>query len=64
MTKIATDVFLPDTNKQVSASVFLVIDQPVVGFTAAELKDMVSGLLGLLSASTYSVTTKLLGGES
>ena len=57
---------LEETKKQTfSMSVYLVIDRPsVAGFTVAEAKKLVEGLVGLLSASTYSLTEKVLGGES
>ena len=48
-----------------SMSVYLVVDRPVVaGYTVAEAKKLVEGLVGLLSASTYSLTEKVLGSES
>lgn len=62
--KVSSDVFVPATNVSLSASCYVVFDAPAVGFTVTELKDMFAGLSGLMSASTYSVTTKLLGGES
>jgi hypothetical protein len=50
--------------QEISMSVYLVIDRPVAGFTVAEAKKLVEGLVGLLSASTYSMTEKVIGGES
>ena len=57
---------LEETKKQTfSMSVYLVVDRPAVaGYTVAEAKKLVEGLVGLLSASTYSLTEKVLGGES
>ncbi len=45
-------------------SVYLVVDRPDNGYSVAEAKKLVEGLVGLLSASTYSLTEKVLGGES
>ena len=57
---------LEETKKQTfSMSAYLVIDRPALaGYTVAEAKKLVEGLVGLLSASSYSVTEKVLGGES
>lgn len=63
-TKLATNVYEEDTKETVSASVYLVVDRPVNGFSVEEMVKMVKGLVGLLSASTYSLTTKAIGGES
>lgn len=62
--KLATNIYEESKKQAVSVSVYLVIDRPVNGFTVAECKKLVEGLVGLISASTYSVTEKLLGGES
>lgn len=57
---------LEETKKQTfSMSSYLVVDRPAVaGYTVAEAKALVEGLVGLLSASTYSIVEKALGGES
>jgi hypothetical protein len=62
--KLTTNIYEESKKQSVSASVYLVIDRPVAGYTVAEMKKLVEGLVGLLSASTYSVTEKVLGGES
>lgn len=62
--KLATNVYEESKKQQISCSAYLVVDRPVNGFTAAEAKKLVEGLVGLISASSYSVTEKLLGGES
>nr|QDH88615.1 MAG: hypothetical protein H3BulkLitter17925_000002 [Leviviridae sp.] len=62
--KIATNPFEEARKEPISASVYLVIDRPFTGYSVAEMKKLVEGLVGLISASTYSVTEKLLGGES
>lgn len=57
---------LEETKKQTfTMSVYLVIDRPSsAGYTVSEAKKLVEGLVGLLSASTYSLTEKVLGSES
>nr|QDH88190.1 MAG: hypothetical protein H4Bulk4625658_000003 [Leviviridae sp.] len=62
--KIATNPFEEARKEPISASVYLVIDRPFTGYTVAEMKKLVEGLVGLASATTYSVVEKLLGGES
>jgi hypothetical protein len=62
--KLATDIYEESKKQAVSMSVYLVVDRPVNGYTVAEAKKLVEGLVGLLSASTYSLTEKVLGGES
>lgn len=61
--KIAPDVFTSD-NREYSASVYLVVDAPVTGYTVAELKQIVDGLTGYLTASSGARSTQLLGGEN
>lgn len=63
-TKIATDTYDESRKMDTSISTYVVIDRPQNGFTAEEAKKLVEGVVGLLSASTYSVTKKLIGGES
>jgi len=62
--KIATNPFEEIRKEPVSMSVYLVVDRPSNGYSVAEAKKLVEGLVGLLSASTYSLTEKVLGGES
>jgi hypothetical protein len=62
--KITTNPYEETKKQEVTMSVYLVIDRPVAGYTVAECKKLVEGLVGLLSASTYSLTEKALGGES
>jgi len=61
---LVADALLPSTNVPVSASFQLVMDRPVQGYTNAELKDALTGLLTMLTASSGALITKLLGGES
>lgn len=61
--KIATDPLIPTQNAPYSMSVYLVVDQPKVGFTNAELKYVVDGLTAYLSASSGAKVSQLLAGE-
>lgn len=60
--KIAADP-ISAVNKEVSASVVLVVDEPKWGFTDAELLNIYIGLVASLSASTNAKVVSLLGGE-
>ena len=64
LSKVIASVVNPSQMEEVSTSVYLVIDRPLSGYTNAELKKVVEGILTFLSASTYSATEKLLGMES
>lgn len=60
--KIASDPFITGTNREVSGTTYLVIDEPSDGaFTNSELLTNVKGLLSWLSDANV---TKLLAGES
>jgi hypothetical protein len=59
--KVTADPFIPAQNVEVSHSVYLVIDAPIAGFTAAELEDDVLGLGAWLTSANVA---KVLGGES
>lgn len=63
-TKVVASTLVPTTNERVSASVSLVIDRPVEGFTNAEAKELVDGLIANLQASTSANIVKLIAGES
>lgn len=62
--KLATNIYEESKKQAVSMSVYLVVDRPDNGYSVAEAKKLVEGLVGLLSASTYALTEKVLGGES
>lgn len=64
VSKLATNPFEETKKQTVSMSVYLVVDRPIAGYTVAEAKKLVEGLVGLLSATSYSLTEKVLGGES
>jgi len=62
--KLTTNIYEESKKQAVSMSVYLVVDRPRNGYSVAEAKKLVEGLVGLLSASTYALTEKVLGGES
>jgi hypothetical protein len=62
--KISADVLIPTQNARSSASVTLVIDHPVNGYTNAELKAVVDGFLAVLTASSGAMVTSILGGQN
>lgn len=63
--KLAVDPLMSDRNIPASATISVVVDKPVVGFTTDELalaaRDMISGYL---MYSTEAVLRKVLGGET
>jgi hypothetical protein len=64
LSKLTTDPYDTSQNVEVSTSAYVVVDRPIAGFTNTELKKLVEGLVGFLSASSYSATTKLIASES
>lgn len=64
VTKITSDPYVPAQNTRVSNSVYLVIDQPLAGFTPADEVAQVAALASWLTASTNANATKVAGGES
>nr|QDH87415.1 MAG: hypothetical protein H2Bulk36125e5881_000002 [Leviviridae sp.] len=64
LSKIIASTLNPSQNEEASASAYIVVDRPLSGYSNAELKKLVEGLVGFLSASSYSATEKLLGSES
>lgn len=63
-TKIAADPLQPSTNSRYSTSISLIVDQPITGYTVAELKQVVDGLTAYFTASSGARVTQLLGGEN
>lgn len=61
---VTADPFIPAQNVEVSHSIYLVIDEPLAGFTKTELKDDLVGLCTWLTASSAANAVKVLGGES
>jgi hypothetical protein len=62
--KIAADPFVAGANVEYSASYTLVVDVPKAGFTVAEQKLVLDGMMSYLTASSGAKMTQLLGGES
>jgi len=62
--KISADPLVPSQNVRNSMSVYIVVDHPVNGFTAAEQKTATDVLVAYLTASTGAKVTQLLGGEN
>nr|UJQ85831.1 MAG: hypothetical protein 2 [Leviviridae sp.] len=61
-TKVASDPFIAGNNREVSASTYLVVDEPSdSSFTNTELLNHVKGLVGWLTDANVS---KVLAGES
>jgi hypothetical protein len=63
-TKITSDPFIPANNTQVKLGVYIVVDEPISGFTVTERKYIVDALTAWLTASSDANTIALLGGQS
>lgn len=61
--KIAPDP-LTAANQKYSMTVYLVVDEPVVGYTLAERQAIVAGLTKWLTDTSGANVAKLLGGEN
>lgn len=64
LSKYASDPTVSGNSTLVSAGVRLSVDQPIQGFTVAELTTLVTGLITNLTASSNANVVKLLGGEN
>lgn len=64
--KIVPDELLATVSKQVSASVYIVVDTPLVGYTGAEQKQIIDALTAWLAAGAGAANNalRLVGGES
>lgn len=62
--KVAADPLISAQNIKYSMSAYLVVDVPVTGFTVAEAKLLVDGMMAYLTASSGAKITQLLGGEA
>lgn len=62
--KYVADPLRPADNVPVQATIRLVVNQPVQGFTPADLQAAIIGFLNSLTASSNLNITKLLGGEA
>lgn len=59
--KTAADPLLDGVSREYSMSTYLVIDTPDIGYSTAEILDVVEGLIGYADTS---LLTKVVGGES
>lgn len=62
--KLTADPFKPAENVRVSMSCYIVFDVPPAGYTPAEALAVYTGFKNQFSASSDTLITKLLGGES
>lgn len=62
-TVIAADPLTAEQDYQ-TAGVYVVVDEPKVGFTDQALIDVLTALVTWLSASTYANAVKVLGSET
>lgn len=62
--KLASDPLMAGQSMPASMSAYLVVDQPQVGYSNADAKAVVDGLLAYLSAASGAKITQLLGGEN
>lgn len=62
--KIAPDPLISSTNIIYGMTAFLTVDVPKTGYTVAEAKQVVDGLVAWLTASSGANVTRLLGGEN
>lgn len=62
--KIAADPLISSQSVKYSMSAYVVFDLPQTGFTPAEAKAVWDGFAAQLAASSGSMVTKILGGES
>lgn len=61
--KISPDPLITSQNVRLSASVYVVVDAPLAGFSSTELKDLIGSLTTWLTASSSANALKLVGGE-
>jgi hypothetical protein len=62
--KVAADPLVGGQNRKYSMSAYLVVDVPDVGYTVAEAKQLIDGMMTYLTASSGAKITQFLGGES
>jgi hypothetical protein len=63
ITVLAADPYQADRNISQTGSVWIVLKKPSFGFTPTMMKDMLAGLNGALSASSYAIALQVIGGE-
>jgi hypothetical protein len=61
---VAADPLNAAQNLNYSASMYIVVDVPPVGYSPAEMKQIWDGFLANLAATSGANTVKFLGGES
>lgn len=61
--KISADPLVPAQNQKLGASMYLVFDQPVTGYTAVDLEKIATGFLAWFTASSNANLKKVLAGE-
>jgi hypothetical protein len=64
LNKLASDPYVAGNSNKVSSSVYIVVNTPKNGYSTTEMVAATVGLLGLLTAGTNAVLTKVIGGES
>lgn len=62
--KLTPDPFVPAENVKVSMSCYIVFDVPTVGYTATEQLAVYTGFKTQFSATSDTLISKLLAGES
>lgn len=62
--KVAPDPLISSQNIVHSMGAYLVVDVPPTGYTVAEQKQVIDGLIAQLTASSGVLITKFLGGEN
>ncbi len=62
--KFSADPLRPAENIPVSATIRLIVDAPVQGFSAADLEALYTGFIANLAAGSNLNVKKLLGGEA
>jgi hypothetical protein len=62
--KIAADPLISAENILYTMGIYLVVDEPVTGYTVTEKKDAVIALADWLKASTNANTIAVMGGQS
>lgn len=64
MFRIDRNIDVNSDNVLETYAAYTVIDRPVSGFSSTDVVNLVTCLVGVLSASSYAATLKLYGGES
>lgn len=62
--KIATDPLLPSQNREYAQSVHLVIDHPIQGFSATEIKDLAKLFADFISSNSGDFLGAIVQGQA